>query len=662
MATPPPDRRSRRQLGFAAAAVLLAAADTYVVVAILPSVMSGVGLTVDRLQRATPIISGFLLGYTVVLPLLGRLSDVIGRVPVFVGCLTGFALGSLLTATAHSLGVLVAGRALQGLGGGGLVPVTLSLVAAHWPPGSRGLPLGVVGAVQELGSVLGPLYGAAVVSVSSWRTVFWINLPLAGLLGLGFVASRSAIPAGPAGPRRHRRGRPGRDGRVDIVGPALLGIGLAGLIVGLADPPSLANSVTYGSAFTPWLGGAAWAQLSSPLTVISVGSLVAGLVWEAAAPWRTAAVLPLRRIPAAMRSVDLLGAALLAVALACVVVLFSTEDPGRQVVASSAPTLVPVGVVALAGFAWRQRRSTRPLIPPGLLAPRPAWGALAVNLALGAALMAALVDVPLFARATVDPGSQIDAAVVLVRFLVAVPIGAVAGGYLSRHAQRGPLVAAGGAAIAAVAFVAMAGWGAAALATPLRIGGGSLGFTASDVELVAAGLGFGLAIAPVNASILAAVADRAHGLASSLVVVARTIGMLAGLSALTAIGLHRFYQAQTKIGSPLTLCPTHPASCPRYLQATTAALLTELHTIFIGAALCAGAAAVLAIALLGGSLRSGAVGDSGLPAESGLVGGSALVTPAPPGGAPAGDGPGQLGPVAGAVPTRPAMRSEPPGV
>ncbi|MDQ6836827.1 MAG: MFS transporter, partial [Actinomycetota bacterium] len=89
--------------------MLLAAADTYVVVAVLPSIMAGVGLGVDHLQQATPIISGFLLGYTVVLPLLGRLSDAVGRAPVFVACLTGFAAGSVLTATAHTLPVLVVG-------------------------------------------------------------------------------------------------------------------------------------------------------------------------------------------------------------------------------------------------------------------------------------------------------------------------------------------------------------------------------------------------------------------------------------------------------------------------------------------------------------------------------------------------------------------------
>ena len=71
------------------------------------------------------------------------------------------------------------GRFLQGVGGGGLVPVTLALVADLYPADRRGVPLGVVGAVQELGSVLGPLYGAVVLAFGTWRDIFWITSPSA---------------------------------------------------------------------------------------------------------------------------------------------------------------------------------------------------------------------------------------------------------------------------------------------------------------------------------------------------------------------------------------------------------------------------------------------------------------------------------------------------
>ena len=168
-------------LAAAAAAVALAAADTYIVVLALTDMMAGVGIGIDALQRATPIISGFLLGYIVVLPLIGRLSDLLDRRRILLGCLVVFVIGSAITALAVEMSVLVTGRVLQGVGGGGLVPATLALVADLWPADRRGTPLGVVGAVQELGAVLGPVLGAVILAWAGWRAIFWANV-VAGLL------------------------------------------------------------------------------------------------------------------------------------------------------------------------------------------------------------------------------------------------------------------------------------------------------------------------------------------------------------------------------------------------------------------------------------------------------------------------------------------------
>ncbi|PZR78733.1 MAG: MFS transporter [Candidatus Aeolococcus gillhamiae] len=562
-------------------------------VVVLPTVMSGVGIGLEHLQRATPIISGFLLGYVAILPLLGRLSDLLGREPVFAGCLLAFAFGSVLTATAHGLGVLVVGRALQGLGGGGLIPVALSLVAAQWPPQARGLPLGIVGAVQELGSVLGPLYGAAVVAVAGWRTIFWLNLPLAAVLGTAFFLSRP-VAAEHAEPRQP----PARSGGFDFVGAALLGLGLAVLATALDAPAQLTDSVTLGGWLTPGAGGASWGPFTSRLALAGAGVLAAFVAWELLCPHAYRPLVAFRRLPDLLVEADVAGAALLAGFLACVVVLFSTADPGHQLVASSAPVVAPVGLGCLGAFAWRQGKARQPLLQPRSLAARPAWGALVVNLALGGALMAALIDVPFFARATIDPHSQVDAALVLLRFLVAVPLGAVLGGLLTRRSGRGPAVATMGMLLSAAMFVAMTSWSARALSVDWTVLGVTWPFRQSDVELVACGLGFGLVISPLNAAVLDHVEARLHGLATSLTVVARTVGMLAGLSALTAIGLRRFYEAQARIGSPFTLCPASPGSCPAYDRATNRALLAELHTIFAGAAVCALIAAVLAGLLL----------------------------------------------------------------
>jgi MFS family permease len=205
---------------------------------------------------------------------------------------------------------------------------------------------------------------------------------------------------------------------------------------------------------------------------------------------------------------------------------------------------------------------------------------------VGAALVAALVDVPVFARSTTYVDSQLGAAMVLVRLLVAMPVGALAGGWaIRRVAPR--WVSAAGMALAAVGLLAMTRWDE----TTLTGAGGT-------VPLVLAGLGFGLAIAPVNAALLAATDAAVHGVASALVVVARMVGMLVGLSALTAVGLWVFYDAQERIGTPLELCPSTPTDCPAYEEATSEALLSELHAIFAGAAGCALVAAVLCAVLL----------------------------------------------------------------
>ncbi len=151
------------------------------------------------------------------LPLVGRVADLRGRTPVLVAALLLFAVGSLVTAAAYDLGSLVTGRFLQGVGGGGLVPVTLALVADLYPAERRGVPLGVVGAVQELGSVLGPLYGAVVLAVGTWRDIFWINLA-AGLVLAAAVAALWAPGPVPRGRPRARRGRP------DLVGALLLAL------------------------------------------------------------------------------------------------------------------------------------------------------------------------------------------------------------------------------------------------------------------------------------------------------------------------------------------------------------------------------------------------------------------------------------------------------
>ena len=545
----------------ATVAVLVTAADTYVVVLALPDILTGVGVGLDELQKATPIIGGFLLGYTATLPLLGRLADLRGRTPVLVGCLLLFALGSLLTATADTLGPAVAGRGLQGIGAGGLVPATLALVADRWPPERRSVPLGVVGAVQEAGAVLGPLAGAAVLAVADWRAIFWLNLLLGvGLAGGAMLSARSRRP--------------------DPVGLGLAAVTALALGLQLAAPAALAEDVTFGLLYVPMVHGV---EATTPLILLTVVAGLALVARSLAVP--TGAALPLRGLPRLAGEIDVLGSVLAVVALSSLVWAFAAADPATQIVAHG-PVLLPLALVAGVAFVLRERRASDPVLPLAALRPVGAWGALLVNLLVGVALVAALVDIPLFARNTTTPGDQLGAALVLLRLLVAVPVGAVLGGWLCRTvAPR--LVAAGGMALACGAFVAMTGWDERSLDGVL-----------STVVLLAAGLGFGLAIAPVNAVLLAVTGSHVHGSTSALAVVARTVGMLAGLSLLTAVALRRFTAEVEAIGTPFELCPESPADCPAYDAATDAAILTQLHTVFAGAAVAAGMAAVAALLLL----------------------------------------------------------------
>lgn len=561
-----PARRATWLLTVASIAVALAAADTYVVVLALPDMMAGVGLSIDDLQKATPVISGFLLGYIAVLPLLGRLSDLVSRRRVLLWCLALFVVGSAVTALAVDLGVLVGGRVVQGVGGGGLVPATLALVADLWPPHRRGTPLGVVGAVQEVGSVLGPLLGAAVLAVSDWRGIFWLNVILGLLLAAALaLAGRARTIAASSGGTEPPESAPQRRWGVY----ALLAVGVAAVLLALAAPRGLTRQVTVGLPFVPIRGLAEviGARLATPLGLFG---LVAVLVWVALAAAANRGVL---------RRVDIPGAVLVAVALGSLVLSFASADPEKEAVGPWGVVLLPLAAVTVLGsLAWH-RRAPEPLFPRGLFTGRVVFGAL-TSVAVGAALVAVVVDVPVLARLTLTD-SQTAAALVLVRFLLALPIGALLGGALLRRVGPGA-VACVGLLLAAGALFVMSTWGRSTL-TESGAGLGSV-----TITLVAAGFGLGLAIAPVNAAVLDDVDADSHGVAGSLVVVARMIGMVVGLALLTAYGLRRFYAytatlpAETALHDPTILLD---------------AGIVQVQTVFLGAAACALAGALCALGL-----------------------------------------------------------------
>lgn len=560
------DPVGRVLLGLAAVAVAFAAADNYVVVLALPDMMAASGLSAEDLQRGAPIISGFMLGYIGILPLIGRIADLRGRLPVLVGSLVVFALGSLVTAAAYDLGSIVVGRVLQGVGAGGLLPATLALVADLYPAHRRGVPLGLVGAVQEFGNVVGPVYGALVLAFSHWRTIFWINLAVGLVLAV-------VIRQSPA-----RRGEQRLRRRVDLLGAAAAVAVLAVLLLVMVQPRTLTSDVTIGLAFLPVAGDSRWL---SPLALVGLLLLVVLVVrcLTAREP-----LLDLRAWASLARRVDVPGSVLLALALAGVIVAFAGADPEVGMLAPGGVWMLVGSAAALVAFWLRNRSTEHPLVPAGAVVSTPAWGAMVVSLFVGAALVAALVDIPIFARLTVYPDSQVLAALVLVRFLVGLPLGAVAGGWLTHRLPAG-VVTAAGMVLSAAAFASMSQWGLETLENPW-----------ATVPLVAAGTGIGLAMAPVNAALLASTAAAVHGVASALLIVARTVGKLVGISVLTTIGLRRYYAEQDDLPSPMDVCGDGLSRCSEFNLILREAGLTQLHTIFLGAAVCclvAGAVALL---------------------------------------------------------------------
>jgi MFS family permease len=573
---------ARLMLGLAAGAVAFAAADTYVVVLALVDMMQGIGLSPEQLQRAAPIISGFLLGYVAMLPLIGRIADLRGRVPVLTASLVVFALGSIITAAAYDMPTMVGGRFLQGVGGGGLVPATLALVADLYPADRRAVPLGLVSAVQEIGSVLGPLLGAVVLAVADWRAIFLLNLAVGLVLAAAIAAAARAVTADHPDVLRTHRGPP------DVVGLLVLLVALVAGGLVFQPPMQLLTDLTWGQLFIPFVeDGGRWL---TPLGAVAVAAVVLLVVrcLTASRP-----LVDLRAWGRSLREADVVGATYLAVALGGVILAFATADPKIEVFSDQGWWYLLGAVVGAVAFAVHLRRAESPLLPRGALAARPAWGSILVSFFIGAALIAALIDVPLFARTTVYPDSQLMAALVLVRFLAALPVGAVIGGYLTRALPAG-VVTAIGMLMAAGGFLAMSRWGIDSLES----------WTAT-VPLVVGGLGFGLALAPVNAAVLAVTADAVHGLASAMVVVARMVGMLVGISALTTIGLRRYYAEQAAVPPVQDVCPAGTTRCAEYSDLLKAAGIAQEQTVFLGAAGCAVVAAVLALWLLRGAPTRG---------------------------------------------------------
>lgn len=540
--------RAKVVLAIATVGVALAAADTYVVVLALTDMMSDIGVTIDALQKATPIISGFLLGYIAFLPLIGRLADLVDHGRVVQLCLLIFVLGSIVTAMAADLPVLVAGRVVQGIGGGGLLPATLALVAGLWPADRRGMPLGIVGGVQEFGAVLGPVLGAAILAIAEWRTIFWFNAVVGIVLSLTLFIVSQGMAREPASTGRRRTPRT----------PILLfTVGLALLFLALWAPPALVTSVTLGIPFIQFSGASG--VLLTPIGLFALLLTGAGFL------------LILRAASPVLKQVDLPGALLLGLALGCIILSFATADPAKEVVGSLGIALLPLAFVCLGLYWWRHKTAAEPLIARGVVRGRVAW-ALTASFLLGAAIVAVIVAVPLLSRLTVSP-SETTAAFELLKLLITLPVGAIIGGWVLRWFSDG-LVAGLGMLLASVALWSASGWGR-----------GSLDSASGTLGLLIIGLGAGLALTPINNAVLADAPTWAHGTASALIVVARMTGMVIGLALLTAIGMNRYYEQVASLDNRTDVAALVDAG------------IDQVQVMLFGAAVAAALAAISCFAM-----------------------------------------------------------------
>lgn len=459
--------------------VVLASLDLTVIAPILPRILSDMRVNSAEADRYVWIVSGYLLAYTLTIPLMGRLSDLIGRRPTFIISLAIFLAGSGLCAEAHSLTMTIVARSIQGAGGGAMVPVAMALVGDVLPSRRRAGALGMVAAADTLGWVLGPIWGAIILKLSGgWRAIFWLNIPI-GLIIAGILLFYWRGPS-------KRRGFV----NVDLPGAFLLVAGLICFCLGITA------------------GG-------------------------------DASVAP-----------RALGA---------------TPNP----LATYRWPLLAAGIVLLIVFVVVEHFARNPLIPLSLVAKRHFSAANITNFLVGAALMTAMVNVPLIVVLIVESGRDSTiSAELLAAFSLSMAITALIGGKI---ADRAGFVrsSAIGLIVAAIGFYLMSQW-----STHLHEG-------RMAIDLAIAGAGLGLVLAPVAAAAIDAAHDRDIGIASGLVIVARLLGMTIGISALTAWSVARLNSALQALP---TITQKPGETLAHYLQrqetlATQQAIPATVHVI-----------------------------------------------------------------------------------
>lgn len=456
-AAPGTQKGALAALVIACCAVFFTALDQTVVVTALPQIITDLQIPLTRLDQAAWIISAYLLGFVVAMPLMGRVSDIYGRRRIFLLCLTIFGAGSLLCGLAPWLGQtagvgflnvfdtlhlhvdtsspgliwLIAARLLQASGGGAVVPVAMAIASDFYGQERRALALGIIGAVTEAGGALGPLYGALVVEHLGWQAIFYLNIPIV----LALIAIACFLI--PRGQRLHEK--------IDWLGALLLGLALTCLSLGLAQQ---------GTSLGPTAASGQAPQNNLLALLLAAAFLLAFIVVELRARWPIITLAMFKRVTFSAASL--------------------------------------------------------------------------VSLLVGAALIIALTDIPIFVD-TVLQLPVLDSGLALLRLTIMIPVGAVLGGWLCNRIScrvTGIL----GLLFLAVGFFLMSRW-------PVHVN-----WTQITISTLTAGFGFGLVIAPIGTTAINAVRPAQAGVGSAIVTALRMVGMIFGLAALTSWALAYFKQ------------------------------------------------------------------------------------------------------------------------
>ncbi|NUT20962.1 MAG: MFS transporter [Hamadaea sp.] len=239
--------------------VLLAALDQTIVATALPTIVGDL----DGLDHISWVVTAYLLTATVTLPLYGRIGDIYGRKPVVIFAIAVFLIGSALCGWSHTMTELIAYRAVQGIGAGGLMVLAQAILADLVPPRDRGRYMGFIGAAFGVASVAGPLLGGYLTDHASWRWVFYINLPL-GAVALAMIAVVLKLPA------------PTSRSRVDYLGAVLLSAAVTCLVL-----------------VTSW-GGSEYAWSSAQIRWLLAATLGFTVLWLVSARFSAQPILPLR--------------------------------------------------------------------------------------------------------------------------------------------------------------------------------------------------------------------------------------------------------------------------------------------------------------------------------------------------------------------------------